>query len=263
MEDQYDLVIDAGNTRTKFGWFNGGRLVRWTSVDVLDAEAVNGQLNVLRPKCAVIGSGRAAVSILKALEGKTEIFRITGTTPVPIRNSYSTPATLGVDRLANAVAAAKIFPARPVLVIDAGTCITYDLIEADGTFIGGAISPGKKLRALAMHRSNAALPLVEDLDSPQLVGRSTMDSLASGVHHGMIAEMQGMIAQFRHERAELAVMLTGGDALGSCRALKSGIFAHPILTLVGLHAILVHNRDAHGFDGHSDHHRGKGTRPAG
>lgn len=264
MEDQFDLVIDAGNTRTKIGWVRNDRIVQWTVVDHIDGTRLNDVLEGKLPNAVTIGSvGRATDRLVEFFERELPVLVVNGNTPLPIRNAYSTPTTLGADRIANAVGAHKVFNGRPALVIDAGTCITYDLVEADGTFVGGAISPGMKMRSKAMNAYSAALPLVDPPEHPALIGGSTVDSLASGIHHGMMAEVQGMIQMFRHQRTGIAVIITGGDALGIARALKSGIFAHPILTLVGLHAIFVHNRDAHGFDGDRGTHRRKGTRPAG
>jgi type III pantothenate kinase len=169
------------------------------------------------------------------------VFEVLGTTPTAIASAYATPTTLGVDRLANAVAAAAQFPGRPVLVIDAGTCITYDMVEADGIYSGGAIGPGMMLRSKSMHGYSARLPLVVPGDGPPLLGVTTEQSLASGVHHGMVGEILGFIASLGYQRPRMAVVLTGGDGLRFARAVKSGIFAHPLLTLQGLHAIHLHN----------------------
>jgi type III pantothenate kinase len=170
------------------------------------------------------------------------VFEVLGITPTPLTSMYDTPNTLGVDRLANAVAAAALFPGRAVLVIDAGTCITYDMVESDGTYSGGAIGPGMMLRSKAMHDYSARLPLVVPGDDPQILGATTEQSLASGVHHGMVGEILGFIASLGYQRPRMAVVLTGGDGLRFARAVKSGIFAHPLLTLQGLHAIHLHNR---------------------
>jgi type III pantothenate kinase len=133
-------------------------------------------------------------------------------------------------------------PNRPVLVIDAGTCITYDIVEADGTYSGGAIGPGLMLRAKAMHEYSARLPLVVPGEGTPLLGTTTEQSLASGIHHGMVGEIQGFITALGYQRPQMAVVLTGGDGLRFARALKSGIFALPLLTLQGLHEILEHHR---------------------
>ncbi len=261
MEDPFDLVIDAGNTRTKIGWARNGRIERWRTVDRIGAELLK-ELSDEEFRSVVIGSvGSPQDGSISVLERKAPVLNISGSTPLPIGNDYSTPATLGVDRIANAVGAWRMFPDRPVLVIDAGTCITYDLVE-NGRFAGGAISPGRQMRAKAMHAYSARLPLVGPVEDAPLLGRSTEEALASGVQHGMINEIRGMIEGFRHQRNDMAVILTGGDALAAARALKSGIFAHPLLTLEGSYAILLHVREAHGF-GRAGTHRGPGPGAAG
>lgn len=261
MEDPFDLVIDVGNSRTKIGWARNGRIERWIVTDRIEAGQLDRRLDD-SPQAVVIGSVGVPVEDLVAeIENKVAVLNVTGTTPLPIGNDYSTPNSLGVDRIANAVGAWKMFPQRPLLVIDAGTCITYDLVE-NGRFAGGAISPGRRMRAQAMHAYSARLPLVDPIENVPLIGRSTEDALASGVHHGMVQEMRGMIEGFGHQRGDMAVILTGGDALSAARALKSGIFAHPLLTLEGLHAILLHVREVHGI-GRSGTHRGHGPGAAG
>ena len=247
MHDQFDLVIDAGNSRTKIGWVKEGRFIRSETTESLDRDMLDQWLRK-RPAAIVIGTvGRPIAGLLQEIALEVPVLQVSGNTPLPIRNDYTTPGTLGADRIANAVGAWKIFPQRPVLAIDAGTCITYDLVDHDA-FLGGAISPGKRLRARAMHEHSAALPLVDAGVPPAgPIGRSTQGALTSGVHFGLVSEISGMIERFRHQRSDMAVILTGGDGLEMARALKSGIFAHPLLTLEGLYAILVHVREAHGL----------------
>jgi type III pantothenate kinase len=252
-----DLVLDVGNTRTKAALFQGDRLVRSGHIDAADTGVLKTFLGGTRPHAIVAGSVAAAdATFLALLEELAPLLVVRGDTPSPVRSAYGTPLTLGVDRLANAVGAARLFPGRPVLAIDPGTCITYDLMEADGTYAGGAITPGMRMRAKAMHAYSARLPLVDPAPDPPVLGTSTAASLEAGVHHGIVAEMRGFIAAY--QRADMAVILTGGDALRFSRALKSGIFAHPFLTLEGLHAILVHHRVLHGPPADGD--RGAGAR---
>lgn len=242
-----DLVVDVGNTRTKLGLFTTRGLARFTSIAHADREALLDFLAGHTPAVVAVGSV-AAVQVQDPLrlQELAPVLTITSSTPVPIKSRYATPLTLGVDRTANAVGAQRLFPNRPVLAIALGTCIIYDLVNEEGVHLGGAISPGLHMRATAMHAYSARLPLVEPGDVPPLLGESTLGSLAAGVHHGTRFELEGMIAEHRYQYPKLAVVLTGGDALRFASALKSGIFAHPFLTLEGLHAILVHNRDPFG-----------------
>lgn len=242
-----DLVIDVGNSRTKAALFLNGRL----KANMIIA---NGDRNSLkefigeRPLRASIvanvsaGDGAWAKDLKELAPG----ILLTGNTVTPLTMAYAEPDSLGADRLANCVGAWRMMPGRNVLVVDLGTCITYDVVEAEGVYRGGAISPGMAMRARAMNAFSARLPLVDPGEGVPILGDSTLSSLASGVHHGIVGELQGFITSYRQQYADLGVILTGGDALRFARALKNGIFAHPFLTLSGLHAILDHHYSVHG-----------------
>lgn len=238
-----DIVLDVGNSRTKVGVHTAGRWVKLATLPNTDREGLMALLNGKAVSAVVIGSvAERDPELVEQAGTVAPVLEVTGATPSPLQQAYGTPFTLGADRLANAVAAWQAFPGRPVLVIDPGTCITYDLVEADGSYLGGAISPGLRMRAFAMHHHSARLPLVEPPSSPGLLGRDTASSLASGMHHGILGEMHHYVGAMRMDRPQLAVVLTGGDAPRFAAALKSGIFAHPLLTLNGLHALLEHHR---------------------
>lgn len=181
-------------------------------------------------------------ALRRFLGGLAPALEITGASEAPIRNGYGTRPTLGADRLANATAALRRFPGRPSLVIDLGTCVTYDVCEVDGSYAGGAISPGLRMRAQAMNAYSARLPLVEPGASPELLGTTTQHGLEAGVHYGLLGEVEGFIRRYGQGRPQMAVLLTGGDAPRIARALESGIFALPLLTLEGYHALLLHHR---------------------
>lgn len=238
------LVLDAGNTRTKMGLFKGERLVRLAQVGSGDRTAIQLMAGSHHVEAIVIGSVAAADTELVAqLALHAPVTEIHGSSDSPVRSAYATPESLGADRLANAVAAAALFPGRACMAIDAGTCITYDVVDSEGTFRGGAISPGIRLRAQAMHDHSERLPLVDLAgQGAGLFGLSTADSLRSGVLNGAHLEMAGFVSRFRDRYPEGGVVLTGGDGLQSANALKSGIFAHPYLTLEGYRLIYLHRQ---------------------
>jgi type III pantothenate kinase len=243
MEHERVLVIDVGNTRSKAALYGGGGVPRLGTFRSGDVRALNEFLGGTTPAYVAIGAvAHVDGFFLDQLQDLAPLERIQGDSAAPLVNEYGTPATLGVDRLANAVAAAGMFPGRHVLAIDAGTCITYDLVDASGIYMGGAISPGLRLRARAMYEHGAHLPLVEPDPEIPGVGGDTTGSLQAGIFHGTIAEMRGMIVNYAHHRPDMAVIITGGDAPACTRGLKSGIFAHPYLTLEGLYAISLHIR---------------------
>lgn len=236
------LVLDVGNSRTKAALFKGSYTLRWGTFETGGTDPIMKWLSGERPAYCAVGS----VSIqdprlLAQLVDLCPVLEITGSTPSPLRNTYTTAGSLGADRLANAVGAAAYLPGSSILAIDAGTCITYDLVQSDGTYLGGAISPGLRMRATAMHAYSARLPLVEPQADTAVLGTDTASSLAAGVYHGVLGEIGGFIRSYRHRMPDTRVIITGGDALWIVAGLESGIFAHPLLTLEGLYAILLYN----------------------
>ncbi len=180
--------------------------------------------------------------LMDALQKAGPLTMLTHETPIPIRNRYQTPETLGKDRLAAAVGARALFPGGNVLSIDAGTCITYDFVTASGDYLGGGISPGIRMRFRAMNTFTDKLPLIEPDDFERTIGRTTRESLLSGVINGVIQEIRGITGLYISEFGEIRVVLTGGDQEFLHNKLKINIFAAPNLVLLGLNEIL----DYHG-----------------
>lgn len=163
------------------------------------------------------------------------------TSQIPVRIGYHTPHTLGLDRIAAVVGASMECPGRPVLIVDAGTCVTYDLLTADGTFVGGNIAPGIRLRLLAMHEHTGKLPLVSDSGEIPEIGFSTETAMRAGATLGVAYEIEGYMARLNEIYPDLFVFLTGGDALKLAAKIKSRIFVNENLVLTGLNRILQEN----------------------
>ncbi|MEO8066294.1 MAG: type III pantothenate kinase [Flavobacteriales bacterium] len=236
-----DLVLDIGNTRTKAALFVDGSIVRHGTLVGNDGIALGSWLGDARPvRVALANSGAEDPSLLTFVQQLALVTRITGQSPSPLASAYTTPHTLGTDRLANSVAAWRMFPQRASMAIDMGTCITYDVVDEGGTHRGGAISPGLRMRAEAMHEHTAKLPMVEIEGMPALLGTDTEGALRSGTFHGVLAELHGFTRACWQQWPHLAVVLTGGDAPLFVAALGTRIFADPLLTLRGLHALLEH-----------------------
>lgn len=173
------------------------------------------------------------------------IYYLDHTTPLPIRNCYATPETLGTDRLAAAVGAyflakEKTGKSVPVLVIDLGTALTYDLVTAQGEFLGGNISPGIQMRLKALHQFTARLPRVNPEGPLPQLGNTTETAIRCGVIHGIQREIEGAIRQFSVNYPQLFVFLTGGDHLDFAEPLKKHIFVDEFLVAKGLNIILSH-----------------------
>lgn len=238
-----NLIIDVGNTRIKTAVFENGKMIHNESL--IYESFVSEAINIIKKfNCtnAIISSvGAINKSQIAKLQAEINLIELNYTTKVPFLNKYSTPKTLGVDRIALVSAAISKYPKRNVLIIDAGTCITYDFVNKDGNYYGGAISPGLQMRYKALHGFTENLPLLELSEKCELVGNSTETSMHSGVINGVINEIDGIVKQYRKKNTDLTVVLTGGDVNFLANRLKNGIFANPDFLLVGLNKILTHN----------------------
>ncbi len=240
-----NLIIDIGNTCVKLVCFDGGRMVEERRSDKDDTEA-------LAAFCRQHAFGRgiySAVSDISAeyLAALSSLpFAVTefrsGVTPIPIKNLYSTPLTLGSDRLAAAVAASSLQPGRDILIVDIGTCITVDFVSASGEYLGGNISPGPAMRFKALHNYTARLPLVHRHGERPDFGHDTETAIRSGVVNGIKYEIQGYMDFFIDKYPGLLVYLTGGVHLDLQFSEKIPTFADDFLVPKGLNAILEYNR---------------------
>lgn len=232
--------MDHGNSAAKVGIFDNESLVE--KYTFADTEALRGFLEQADVRNVIVSSvGADAKTIASwAVRARGKLVLSTSL-PLPVQSRYKTPETLGVDRLAGVCGARNLFPGRNCLVIDAGTCVTYDLVDQNGTYWGGAIAPGLTMRFKAVHTFTARLPLISPGGDVQLVGDSTESCIRSGVINGLLAEMHGMIERYEAEFNDLQVLLCGGDTSFFENKLKASIFASPELVLIGLNSILKHN----------------------
>jgi len=207
-------------------------------------EQVTTLLETYKPEkailCSVVNSSGEVAKLLQSRIPGTVI--VTGHTAVPIMNAYLSQDTLGPDRLALITGAYTAFPGKNNLVVSVGTCITYNLIQNNKTFRGGAISPGLHMRLKAMNAFTDQLPEITNIDDdPLLLGYDTETCMQSGAANGMAAEIDGMVKAFEERYPDFNAILTGGDAPYFAAKLKSKIFADPDLLLKGLNIILNHN----------------------
>ncbi len=160
---------------------------------------------------------------------------------LPVTIKYKTPHTLGRDRVAAVVGAHYLQPERNILIIDAGTCITYELVEAGGVYVGGNISPGMTTRFKALNHYTNKLPLVEEREEVPSIGTCTEEAICAGVVNGIVFEMDGYVDSLRRKYADIFVFLTGGHSFYFESRLKNPIFADINLVLTGLNIILEYN----------------------
>jgi type III pantothenate kinase len=236
-----NLAIDIGNTRTKVAFFEVNKLMHEQIID--NENQWHALIKNFKPQYAVmsaVGAGADAVTaILSVL--KVSLLQVNYQTPLPFTINYNTPQTLGMDRVAAIAAAQFLYPNINCLVIDAGTCITYDFISADISYQGGAIAPGMHMRLQAMHEFTHKLPL-PNLNWPEdFEGKSTEQSLLSGVCIGVADEINGRIARYTERYGQLQVIICGGNSHLLAKHIKNNIFAAPSLVLMGLNQILLFN----------------------
>ena len=239
-----NLVIDIGNSRTKVALFSGQEMAAsFVFKDFSESDLAKLRKEYPFADTAIISTvANDRPPILDYLRANFRfMLELTHQTRVPVRNAYLSPETLGLDRLAAAIGARELFPNQDLLVIDAGTAITFDLMDHKGTFCGGNISPGLKSRFRALHEFTQRLPLTDETGPCPLIGRTTEEAIRSGVVNGMIAEIDGMIERLKDEYPDLVPVLTGGDAQFFERRLKNHIFVKFDITLVGLNRILEYN----------------------
>lgn len=240
-----NLIIDIGNTVAKIAVFKDKDIV-----EILYDS--NQTLECLSDICAKYVVEKAIVATVIDLNERVSaqlkslpvsLLWLNEKTLLPVENLYETPETLGYDRMAAVVGAYEQFPGKDILVIDAGTCITYEFIDAAGRYHGGNISPGVQMRFRALHEFTGRLPLVLREGRRLSLGSDTDTAMREGVLKGMEYEISGYITAMKHKYPELLVFLTGGDDFSFDTNLKSIIFADRFLVLKGLNRILNYNND--------------------
>lgn len=236
------LVIDQGNTFTKAALYVNDELHWLNTFKVFDQRVVSTiGFESEDVSAGIISSVSTDPHLISSLLPEIKWLILDHNTPVPVINSYLTPETLGKDRLAGVVAASVRYPGHDVLVIDAGTAITYDLVTKDKEYHGGSISPGLGIRFKGLHTFTERLPLYEAALYNELTGKDTFESIMSGVMTGSLLEMEGFISEYQKKYPGLITLLTGGDAIYFDKMLKSNIFALPNLVIDGLKLILQYN----------------------
>ncbi len=237
------LIIDFGNSLKKIAVFDKNKLVQLSTYEEFNIEILI-EIAEKYPKItsAIISSViHYPQNIDDFLQKNFFFIKLNSETPIPIQNLYKTPITLGNDRIAAVVAASNKFKNEHLLVIDAGSCITYDFINKDMEYLGGSISPGINLRFKALHHFTDKLPLLNYENIDYLVGKTTQESILSGVINGLAAEIDGVIGSYKEIYNKLTIIMSGGDHKYFDKRLKNNIFALPNIVLLGLNVILDFN----------------------
>ena len=238
------LAVDVGNTRIKAAVFEDSTLLEsFVFPKIALQKSIQNILEKYKNTTHLVVASVSDVE-KQAFIGFEEVVNIhfvSQTDPFPFVNCYETPQTLGIDRMVLAAGATLQFPNQNRLVIDAGTCITYDFIDENDNYLGGAISPGLRLRYEALHNYTAKLPLLTLENPKHFKGKSTSESIHSGVVNGLVYEIDGFIADFKGQYSKFIIILTGGDSVFLAKRLKNTIFANSNFLLESLNQTF-HNK---------------------
>ena len=246
------LAVDVGNTRIKVAVFEGNTLLEQFH---FSSTELRNELHFILNKykntsdLIVASVGNLTKDAFFEFETQVNIHFISTDSTLPFKNKYSTPSTLGIDRMVLASGAVLKYPNQNRLVIDAGTCITYDFIDEKDNYLGGAISPGIRLRFESLHSYTAKLPLLtlesikeqnSESDAIPFIGNSTLEAINSGVINGVINEIEGFISQYEAVYPKFIIILTGGDTEFLAKRLKNTIFANSNFLLESLNQTFQH-----------------------
>jgi type III pantothenate kinase len=240
------LTIDVGNTRIKGAVFEEASALEYFVFEPLEIE--KNILNILKKyhqvRYLVVASvGLIEKKIFLAFEKQVKIHFVSHDDLFPFNNQYETPKTLGIDRMVLAAGATIQYPKCNRLVIDAGTCVTYDFIDENDNYLGGAIAPGLRLRYESLHAFTAKLPLLKVADISEMIGRSTAGSIHSGVINGLVYEIDGFIDEYKTLASKFIIILTGGDTEFLAKRLKNTIFANSNFLLESLNRTFQYKID--------------------
>ena len=239
-----DLVIDIGNTRSKVAVFASKNCLEVKAYNPHSlVEGVRGMLAEFKliDRAIVSSVGDEPEGLVEVLDKLKEVVWVDEHTQLMFENDYQSKETLGADRKALMAAAYRNHPGKNVLVIDLGSCITYDLLEGGKRYVGGAISPGWRMRVEAMHEFTSKLPSLQPSEPMTVLGDTTASCMQIGAYNGVLGELQELIKAYRERFEDLTVILTGGDAEIFGKRLKNCIFAHSNFLLEGLHELLEYN----------------------
>ena len=237
-----DLVVDRGNTRVKYATFKGGQIKQSGECEASAMERLLSDFSGEAQRLIISSVAPLEIKLLDKMQDSFATYLVLSSElSLPFTNNYQSPETLGPDRLALVAGAQGKHPNTNALVIDFGTCITFDFIDASATYHGGAISPGLEMRLKSLKEYTARLPKIQADHPEDFVGVNTKASILSGVVHGIINEVNGAIDAYKQRYPDIKIILTGGDLTFFDKKLKSGIFADENILLAGMYFILEHH----------------------
>jgi type III pantothenate kinase len=240
-----NLIIDIGNTQTKYALFHNEEMLEFCVSQAQDIALIEKwQKKYSGLSAAIVSSVQGKPDdFLDVLRSKfSRLIFFDQNTSTPLENLYESKETLGYDRLAACVGANAICPNVNLLVIDAGTAITFDFVSAENQYLGGTISPGLSMRFKALNTFTKKLPLLEKSDSFDLIGKNTIQAITSGVQNSMLFEIDTYINQLKEKYPDARIFLTGGDSNFIYSKLRNKVSLSNGLVLSGLVTILNYNK---------------------
>ena len=240
------LTIDVGNSRIKVAVFEHNKQLDFFIFET--NEALKNFKNIFQKysnlqKIILSSVGKLDEEVVNFIKSQFQTEIIDHKSKFPFTNLYATPETLGIDRMVLAAGATLMYPNQNKLIIDAGTCITYDFVNAENQYLGGAISPGIKIRYKSLNNYTSKLPLLTLSEDFEIIGNSTKSAIHSGVINGVIFEIEGFISQYSLKNQDLTIILTGGDAEFLAKRLKSTIFANSNFLLESLNLLSLYTQN--------------------
>ena len=241
------LIVDLGNTLAKFFLCNKGYFFNEVSVDLIHFGDMAKSIISDHPEIeGLIYSDvcNQAGEFFEKFSVQFPVIEVHSDMKLPFKNSYESPNSLGSDRIVLVAAACKKYPNTNLLIIDLGSCITYDFLDSNCIYHGGAISPGLEMRYKSVHHYTGNLPLLKYRNPKNPTGKNTDQAIHAGIYFGILDEINARIEYYDQKYDSLTVILTGGDANKLPKTLKNSIFAHSNFMAQGMLHLLELNIDS-------------------
>jgi type III pantothenate kinase len=237
-----NLIVDIGNTSTKLAVFDGNKMLSQSRINELSCEELEKKLTGFKIQKAIVSSVKRLPSYISDLffSNIPFVHLLSHESRLPFKIEYDNPETLGSDRIAAVAGAFNLFPGTEVLVIDAGTAITFDFLSTN-IYKGGNISPGLTMRFKALNKFTDRLPLVSPTESFTFPGQNTADAIVAGVITGVVYEINEYIRTFEDKQTNFNIILTGGDSEFLKDKINYHITYRPDIVIDGLNYILEYN----------------------
>ncbi len=238
-----NLVLDIGNSLLKAGIFKNNNLINYFEFNqdyYLNVKSIIHKNPITYSIASNVSESNN--KLIELLSNETNLIKFNSSLKVPFKNCYQTINTLGKDRIALVSNASKEYPKENILLIDLGSCITFDFLNNKNEYLGGSISPGLRMRYKSLNNYTANLPLIDPKEIDYFIGKNTEDSIHSGIINGIISELNSIIDKYTNQYKEIRIILTGGDSKFLFKKIKNGIFANPNFLIFGLKFLIEFNK---------------------